>query len=60
LIDWVKLVDYVSRRGKADIVFPKEAKTAECAEYFKRKKTERQRLKEEKQRKKAMRKQMDS
>ncbi|MET0622436.1 MAG: PmeII family type II restriction endonuclease [Pyrinomonadaceae bacterium] len=59
-IDWVKLVDYVSRRGKTDLVFPKEAKTTECAEYFKKKEAERKRLKEEKAKKEAMRKQMRS
>lgn len=59
-IDWVKLVDYVSRRGKTDILFPKEAKTPECAEYFKRKEAERKQLKEEKAKKDAMRKQMRS
>ncbi|HEY0170832.1 MAG TPA: PmeII family type II restriction endonuclease [Pyrinomonadaceae bacterium] len=59
-IDWVKLVDYVSKRGKADIVFPKEAKTTECAEYFKKKEAEKKRLKEEKAKKDAMRKQMRS
>lgn len=59
-IDWVKLVDYVSRRGKTDIVFPKEAKTPECADYFKRKEAEKKLLKEEKARKEAMRKQMRS
>jgi site-specific DNA-methyltransferase (cytosine-N4-specific) len=59
-INWVKLVDYVSRRGKTDIVFPKEAKTPECAEYFKKKEAEKKRLKEEKAKKEAMRKQMRS
>jgi hypothetical protein len=57
-IDWVKLVDYVSRRGKTDIAFPKEARTPECAEYFKKKDAEKKRLKEEKAKKEAMRKQM--
>lgn len=59
-IDWVKLVDYVSRHGKTDIVFPKEAKTAECAEYFERKEAEKKRVKEEKQKKEAMRNEMRS
>src|SRR5215212_118092 len=59
-IDWVKLVDYVSRRGKTDIAFPKEARTPECAEYFKKKDAEKRRLKEEKAKKEAMRKQMRS
>ena len=57
-INWVKLVDYVSRRGKTDIAFPKEARTPECAEYFKKKEAEKKRLKEEKAKKEAMRKQM--
>jgi hypothetical protein len=56
----VKLVDYVSRRGKIDIAFPKEARTPECAEYFKNKEAEKKRLKEEKAKKEAMRKQMRS
>jgi hypothetical protein len=60
LIDWVKLVDYVSRRGKADIVFPKETRTAECAEYFRRQEEAKRLRKEEKQKKEAMRKQMHS
>ncbi|HEY9285261.1 MAG TPA: PmeII family type II restriction endonuclease [Pyrinomonadaceae bacterium] len=33
LIDWVKLIDYVSKRGKSDVRFTKEEKTEECAEY---------------------------
>ena len=57
-INWVKLVDYVSRRGKSDIEFPKGKRTDECAEYFKKKEAEKRRLKEEKQRKQAMKKQM--
>ena len=58
LIDWVKLVDYVSRRGKTDIEFPKEKRSAECTEYFKQKEAEKRRFKEEKQRKETMKKQM--
>jgi site-specific DNA-methyltransferase (cytosine-N4-specific) len=60
LINWVKLVDYVSRRGKSDIVFPKDAKTPECTEYFKKKEEEKKLAKEEKEKKEAMRKQMNN
>lgn len=60
LIDWVKLIDYVSKRGKSDVRFTKEEKTEECAEYEKMKKEERRRLKEEKQKKGFMKKQMSS
>ncbi len=58
LIDWVKLIDYVSQRGKSGISFTREKKTEECAEYEKMKKEERRRLKEEKQKKALMRKRM--
>lgn len=58
LINWVKLVDYVSKREKTDIVFPKEKRTTECAEYFKKKDEERKRLKEEKKKKEELKKQM--
>lgn len=58
LIDWLKLIDYVSRRGKSDITFTKEKKTEECAEYERRKQEERRRLKEEEQKKAEMKKQM--
>jgi hypothetical protein len=60
LIDWVKLIDYVSKRGKSDITFTKEGKTEECAEYEKRKKEEKQRLKEDKQKKAQVSRQMKS
>lgn len=60
LIDWLKLVDYVSRRGKSDIVFPKEKRNDECAEYFKKKEEEKRRLKDEKQKKEELKKQMNS
>lgn len=60
LIDWVKLVDYVSKRGKTDILFPKEKRTAECVEYFKKKDEERKRMKEEKKKKEELKKQMSS
>lgn len=58
LIDWVKLIEYVSKRGKTDISFTKVEKTEECAEYEKRKKEERRRQKEEKQKKAQLKKQM--
>ncbi|HYO63177.1 MAG TPA: PmeII family type II restriction endonuclease [Pyrinomonadaceae bacterium] len=58
LINWVKLVDYVSRRGKTDVVFPGERRSDECAEYFKKKDDERKRLKEEKRKKEELKKQM--
>lgn len=60
LIDWVKLIDFVSKRGKTDITFTREKKTEECAEYEKRKKEEKRQLKEEKQKKALMKKQMRS
>ncbi|HEX8772854.1 MAG TPA: PmeII family type II restriction endonuclease [Pyrinomonadaceae bacterium] len=60
LIDWTRLVDYVSRRGKSEIVFPTEKRTGECAEYFKRKKEEKKRQKEEKMRKEEIRKKMNN
>jgi Type II restriction endonuclease EcoO109I len=60
LIDWVKLVDYVSRHGKSEIGFLKEKRSDECAEYFKRKEAERKRLKEEKKRKEETKKRMRS
>lgn len=60
LIDWVKLVDYVSRRGKTELVFPKEKRTDECAEYFRKKDEERKRLKDEKKKKEALKKQMSN
>lgn len=59
-IDWVELIDYVSKRGKSDITFSKVEKTEECAEYEQRKKEEQRRLKEEKQKKARMKKQMES
>lgn len=58
LIDWVKLVDHVSRRGKTNVVFPKEKRTDECAEYFRRKEEEKNRLKAEKKKKDELKKQM--
>ena len=60
LIDWLKLVDYVSRRGKSDIVFPEEKRIDECAEYFKEKEEEKRRLKNEKRKKEELKKQMSS
>lgn len=59
-IDWLKLVDYVSKRGRTEIEFPKEARSPECMEYFKKKDEEKKRAKEEKKRKEAMRKQMNN
>lgn len=56
LIDWVKLVDYVSRRGKPEVVFSKDERTEECAEYFRKKEEERKRLKEEKRKKEELKK----
>lgn len=60
LIDWVKLIDYVSGRGKTDIAFTKEKKTEECAEYENKKKEEQKRSREEKQKKARLKKQMGS
>ncbi|HEV2914843.1 MAG TPA: PmeII family type II restriction endonuclease [Pyrinomonadaceae bacterium] len=60
LIDWVKLVDYVSKRGKAGIVFTREKRTDECAEYLKKKKEEKERLREEKKKMEEMKKKMKS
>ncbi|HEX8494246.1 MAG TPA: PmeII family type II restriction endonuclease [Pyrinomonadaceae bacterium] len=59
IIDWVRLVDHVSSRGKTNIVFPKEKRTDECAEYFKRKEEEKKRLKAEKKKKEELKKQMN-
>jgi len=56
LIDWVKLVDYVSMRGKADIEFPRVNKDNECVEYQKKKKEENERLKEENKKKEEFKK----
>jgi hypothetical protein len=58
LIDWVKLVDYVSKRGKTDIIFPEEKETLGCDEYFQRKKEEKERLRAEKNKKKEIKKRM--
>ncbi len=33
IIDWEKMVEYISKRGKTEIIFPKEEKSVECAEY---------------------------
>jgi site-specific DNA-methyltransferase (cytosine-N4-specific) len=60
IIDWVQLVDHVSKRGKTNILFPKEKRTDECAEYFKRKEEERKRLKDEKKKKEELKKQMNN
>lgn len=58
LINWVKLVDYVSMRGKTDIDFPKMNKDGECGEYLKKKKEEKERLKEENREKEEFKKLM--
>jgi site-specific DNA-methyltransferase (cytosine-N4-specific) len=58
LIDWIKLVDYVSQRGKTNIVFPKEKRTDECAEYFIKKEEEKKRLKDEKKKKEELKKRL--
>lgn len=60
LIDWVKLIDYVSKRGKTDIAFTKEKKSEECAEYENKKKEERKQLREEKQKKSRIKKLMSN
>jgi hypothetical protein len=60
LIDWVKLVDYVSKRGKTEIEFPRGKRTDECAAYFKKKEEEKKRVKEEKKKKEEMKKLMKS
>ena len=60
LIDWVKLIEHVSKRGKTAIAFTREKKTAECVEYEKKKKEERRQLKEAKQKKARIKKQMSS
>ena len=54
LIDWVKLIDYVSKRGKTDITFPKVKMAEDCAEYFHKKAEDRKRLREEKRKKEEM------
>jgi site-specific DNA-methyltransferase (cytosine-N4-specific) len=58
LIDWVKLVEYISRRGKSEIEFPGVEKTAECKEYEALKKAQREKAKLEKVRKEEMKKKM--
>lgn len=58
LIDWVKLIDYVSKRGKTDIVFSKEKRTDECAEYLKKKAEEKTRQKEEKKKEEEIKRKM--
>jgi site-specific DNA-methyltransferase (cytosine-N4-specific) len=50
IIDWEKVVEYISARGKTEIVFPKEETSAECAEYEELKKAAAQAEKEEKER----------
>lgn len=58
-IDWLKIVEYISKRGKTDITFPRALKTDECEKYEAQKKVERQQVKEEKERKKEMKKKME-
>ncbi len=58
LIDWVKLVEYISRRGKSEIEFPGVEKTVECKEYEALKKAQREKAKLEKSRKEEMKKKM--
>lgn len=50
IIDWEKIIEYVSRRGKSDIEFPVEEQSAECAEYEALKEARAQEEKEEKER----------
>jgi site-specific DNA-methyltransferase (cytosine-N4-specific) len=50
IIDWEKIVEYVSKRGKTDIEFPTEEQSAECAEYEALKEAAAQEEKEEKER----------
>ncbi|HEY0429021.1 MAG TPA: PmeII family type II restriction endonuclease [Pyrinomonadaceae bacterium] len=57
-IDWVKIVDYISKRGKSKIEFPVVKKTDECKEYEARKEAEKEELKAEKARKEKMKKKM--
>ncbi len=58
LIDWVKLVEYISKRGKSEIEFPGVEKTVECKEYEALKKAQREKGKLEKARKEEMKKKM--
>jgi site-specific DNA-methyltransferase (cytosine-N4-specific) len=58
-IDWVKLVEYISKRGRTAITFPRIVKTDECREYEARVENEKQRVKEEKERKKEMKRRME-
>jgi hypothetical protein len=58
LIDWVKLVDYVSMRGKTGVEFPKMSKDEECDKYLKKKREEKERLKEENWKKEEFKKEM--
>ena len=50
-IDWIKIVEYISKRGKSEIDFPAAKVTPECKEYEAQKKAERERAKLEKKRK---------
>jgi site-specific DNA-methyltransferase (cytosine-N4-specific) len=52
VIDWEKIVEYISGRGKTAIAFPKEEKSAECEEYEALKKARTKVEKEEEQREK--------
>jgi site-specific DNA-methyltransferase (cytosine-N4-specific) len=58
LIDWVKIVEYISKRGKADIEFPDVKKTDECKKYEALKKAEKAEAKLEKDRKEEMKRKM--
>jgi hypothetical protein len=58
LIDWVKLIDHVSGRGKSGIAFPKVTKLDECMEYFRKKEEDKERLKEEKKKKEETKRKM--
>jgi site-specific DNA-methyltransferase (cytosine-N4-specific) len=58
LIDWLKIVEYISRRGKTEIEFPDVEKTTECREYEVLKKAQAKEAKLEKARKEEMKKKM--
>jgi site-specific DNA-methyltransferase (cytosine-N4-specific) len=58
IIDWEKMVEYISKRGKTEVVFPKVEKSAECVEYEALKKAKAQAEKEEKQREKEIKKEV--
>ncbi|MCA1593574.1 MAG: cytosolic protein [Acidobacteria bacterium] len=58
LIDWVKLVDYVSARDKSFIEFPPAEITDECVEYFRKTEENKKLLRQEKIKKEEIKSQM--